>query len=159
MGAAGTLPHSTGGHRTSLSWAAGRPAVEATVRAHSVEPFSARLVLDSGADHVTLFGGAAVRIALVAGWDQTMVIDSGFGTREVPTTIASVNVGGRERSVSVEVRKDVTDREEDGLLPTSLFRSVLVSSADGNVIFDASLALSKDLQRTTSCDAGNRHHR
>jgi len=61
--------------------------------------------------------------------------------------------------VSVEVRKDVTDREEDGLLPTSLFRSVLVSSADGNVLFDASLALSKDLQRTTSCAAGNRHHR
>jgi len=61
--------------------------------------------------------------------------------------------------VSVEVRKDVTDREEDGLLPTSLFRSVLVSSADGNVIFDASLALSKDLQRTASCAAGSRHHR
>jgi len=44
-------------------------------------------------------------------------------------------------------------------LPTSLFRSVLVSSADGNVIFDASLALSKDLQRTASCAAGSRHHR
>jgi len=158
MGAAGTLPRSNGGHQTSLSWAAGRPAVEAMVRAHSGEPFSARLVLDSGADHVTLFGGAAVRIALVAGWDQTMMIDSGFGTREVPATVARVNVGGRERSVSVEVRKDVTDREEDGLLPTSLFRSVLVSSADGNVLFDASLALSKDLQRTTSCATGSRHH-
>ena len=77
-----------------------------------------------------------MRLALVGGWDQMMVIDS--GTREVPTTIASVNGGGRERSVSVEVKQDVMDREEDGLLPTSLFRSVLVSSAEGSDIFDAS---------------------
>jgi hypothetical protein len=61
--------------------------------------------------------------------------------------------------VSIEVRTDVTDREEDGLLPTSLFRSVLVSSGAGSVIFDASLALSKDLQHTTSCAAGTRHQR
>jgi hypothetical protein len=139
MGAPGTLPRSTGGHRTALTWSAGRPAVTATVRAHTVEPFSARFVLDSGADHVTLFGHAAERMALVADRDRTMFIDSGFGTREVPTAMVNVNVGGRERSAMVELRSDVKDRDEDGLVPTSFFRSVFVSTADSVVVFDAPL--------------------
>jgi len=137
MGAPGTLPPSTGGHRTALTWSAGRPAVTVTVRAHTVEPFSARFVLDSGADHVTLFGHAAERMALVADRDRTMFIDSGFGTREVPTAMVNVNVGGRERSAMVELRRDVKDRDEDGLVPTSFFRSVFVSTADSVVVFDA----------------------
>ena len=66
-----------------------------------------------------------------------MFIDSGFGTREVPVATISVTVGGRERSVIVELRSDVKDRDEDGLVPTSFFRSVFVSTADGVVVFDA----------------------
>jgi len=159
MGAAGSVPAQTGGSRAALSWAAGRPAVTAMVRAHSVEPFPARLVLDSGADHVTLFGRAAARIAPVGDWTRTMVIDSGFGTREVPTALALLNVDGRERSVPVELRSDVTDRQEDGLVPTSLFRSVFVSSAEAAVIFDGSLPASPRLQRTSACPAGDRERR
>jgi len=157
IGPAGTLPRSTDGHRTALTWAAGRPAVTAEVRAHTVEPFSARLVLDSGADHVTLFGRAAERMALVADWHRTMLIDSGFGALEVPTATVMVNVGGRTRSVTVELRSDVEDREEDGLVPTSIFLSVLVSTAERVVVFDPHVSLPNGLRRTTCDDWPNIH--
>jgi hypothetical protein len=151
IGPPGTLPRVTGGHRKALTWIAGRPAVTATVRGPTLEPFTVRLVLDSGADHVTLFGLAAQRLALVADPDRTIVIDSGFGTREVPITMAGVNADGRNRSVSVGLRRDVGNREEDGLLPTSFYRSVLVSTADGVVIFNARVAPTH-APKLQSCD-------
>ena len=46
----------------------------------------------------------------------TMLIDSGFGTREVPTARMRVNVAGRERAVTVELRSYMKNREEDGLV-------------------------------------------
>jgi hypothetical protein len=139
MGRAGTLPSSTEGYRVPFSWLEGRPAIAAIIHAHAVEPFSTRLVLDSGADHLTLFGAASKRMALVSDPNQTMTIDSGFGTREVPTAAVTVNMAGVERLVRVELRSDL-NRAEDGLMPTSFFRSVLVSTADGVVVFNTSLS-------------------
>jgi hypothetical protein len=87
------------------------------------------------ADRVTLFGRAANRLALVHD-REAKVIDSGFGTHEVPSAGIRADVGGRQRQVIAELRGDLRDREEDGLVPTSFFRSLSVSAADG-VVFDA----------------------
>ena len=136
MGAPGTLPSTHGGHRTALSWAEGLPAVTAEIRAEGEELFPARVVLDSGTDHVTLFGRAAERM-LAGDQARTVRVDSGFGTRDVPTAMISINIGGRRRSAVAALMRDVTDRQEDGLVPTSFFRSVLVRGAEGMVVFDA----------------------
>src|SRR5262245_40183360 len=94
LGSAGRLPSPSGGLRVPLPGVYGRPAVAPRCSAHAIESFTGRFVLDSGADHVTLFGRAADRLASAAG-RNTMLIDSGFGTREVPAAGISVDVGGR----------------------------------------------------------------
>ena len=66
----------------------------------------------------------------------TMLIDDGFARREVPTASLNLIVGGIERPVRAAIRSDITDREEDGLLPTSVFRQVLVSASEGVVVFN-----------------------
>jgi hypothetical protein len=86
-------------------------------------------------------------MAVTAGWHRTMPIDSGFGALHVPMATVMLKVGGHTRSVRVELRRDV-DREEDGLVPTSIFRSVLVSPAEGVVVFDAQMSLPNGLRRT-----------
>jgi hypothetical protein len=153
MGSAGRLPSPSGGLRVPLTWVDGRPAIAGTVSAHGVEPFPARFVLDSGADHVVLFGHAAEQLALAAD-RATMVVDSGFGRREVPTAAINVDVGGGRRPVVAELRRDLKDRGEDGLVPTAFFRSVFVSAAGGVVIFDARVSVG-DLNRSS----GNRRGR
>ena len=72
----------------------------------------------------------------------------------MPTAIVKVNVGSRERSAMVELRRDVKDRDEDGLVPTSFFRSVFVSTADSVVVFDARVTPWNGLERTTACTCG-----
>jgi hypothetical protein len=84
MGAPGTLPASHGGHRTALSWTEGLPAVTGEIRGQSIEPFPARFVLDSGTDHVTLFGRAAERMQ-ANDRSPNVLVNSGFGTRALPT--------------------------------------------------------------------------
>ena len=148
MGSAGRLPSPPGGSKTALTWADGRPAITAMVRADAAEPFPGRFVLDSGADHLTLFGRAADRLARMPGRD-TMLIDSGFGTREVPTVKVSLDAGGRRTRTPAELRGDLRDREEDGLVPTSFFRSVFVSAADGVVVFEGRVPSSN--QRESIC--------
>ena len=150
MGSTGRLPFPTGGVRTPLTWVEGLPAVTATVRAGAVVPFSGRFVLDSGADHLTLFGRAADQFAQIP--DRgTLVIDSGFGTRHVPSVEVTVDVRGRSGRVTAEIRTDVRDREEDGLVPTSLFRSVFVGSADGVVVLDPRVSLADYRESATMC--------
>ena len=85
-----------------------------------------------------------------------MLIDSGFRTREVPTARMRVNVAGRERAVTVELRSDVKNREEDGLVPTSFFHSVFGSTARRAVVFDGRVFLSNGLERNAPCDAADR---
>ena len=139
---AGASGAPAGAHYAPLNWAEGRPAVTAIVRAPTLEPYTATFVLDSGAEHVTLFGAAARRLAHAADWDHLLRFDSGFGAREEPTARIHVNVGGRDRSVRAALWSGVQDRLEDGLLPTSLFRSVFVSSSEGVVVFDADVSAS-----------------
>src|SRR6185503_17850043 len=96
IGARGTLAPSEKGHRTALSWTEGLPAVTGEIRASRTEPFSARFVLDSGIDHVTLFGRAAERIlAHGDGPSESVLIDSGFATRELPTARIIMYLDGR----------------------------------------------------------------
>ena len=128
MAVPGTLPRSDAGHRTVLSWAEGLPALIAEVRVQSGDSFSARFVLDSGTDHISLFGRAAERL-LVNGQSRMVLVDSGFGTRELPAAMIILNLDGRPRPTLAVLMSDLRDREEDGLVPTSLFRSVFVSSA------------------------------
>jgi hypothetical protein len=70
-----------------------------------------------------------------------------------------MNLDGRPRPVVAVLMSDVKDREEDGLIPTSFFRSVFVSSGEGVVIFDASLSLPNGAKRTTACDVTAPHRK
>jgi len=136
IGLAGAVPRPAGGQRATLTWVSGRPAITVTIRARNVEPFTARLVVDSGADSMALFGRAAKALAPAADAAQTVTFDSGFGVREVLATQITVTIDGREHSLIAQVRSDLTDREEDGLLPPSVFRSVFVGTGDRVVVFD-----------------------
>jgi hypothetical protein len=82
MGPAGTVGPPAGGRSAVLTWAANRPAIAVTVRAHNVEAFTARLVLDSGADAAVLFARPAKAVRR-ADAGRTMMIDSGFGMYKV----------------------------------------------------------------------------
>ena len=147
------LPRSSGRDRLPLTWIDERPAVRAAIRAHAVEPYDGWFVLDSGADHVTLFGDAADRLTLAADLSGTMVVDDGFARREVPAASITIAVAGIERSVRVEVRSDIRNRGEDGLLPTSLFRQVLVSASEGNVVFNRRVPVTSGAARRAPCGA------
>jgi len=140
IGRAGTVRPPAGGRRAVLTWVSNRPAVTATVRARNVAPFTARLVLDSGADAVALFGRAAKAVR-PADTGRPMTIDSGFGIREVGASDIRITIDGRERSLIAQVSSDLDDREEDGLLPTSMFRTIFVGTADRVVVFDGDSAI------------------
>jgi len=144
MGPAGTLNKPAGGRRAPLTWASRCPAIAVTVRTRNVEPFTVRLVLDSGADAVVLLGSAARTVSAAAA-DKKMLIASGFGIHEVAASDIRVSIGGRERSLVAQLRGDLDDREEDGLLPTSIFRSIFVGTADRIVIFDGDAAIPRSI--------------
>lgn len=153
LGSPGTLVMQPGGQETRLVWSGGRPAVVARVRAHTVDWFSARFVLDSAADHVTLFGGAAARLLSVADSNRTMTVDTGFGRRDVSTAPLTLSIGGRDRSVVAALHTEIANRDEDGLLPTSLFRSVSVATLRSIVTVDAPRSSVDTAERTTPCGA------
>jgi hypothetical protein len=157
LGSPGTLIIAPGARETGLVRSGGRPALVASVRAHTVDWFSARFVLDSAADHVTLFGGAAARLTPVADWMGTMTVETGFGRREVATAPITVRIGGRNRSVVAALHTHISNRDEDGLLPTSLFRSVSVDTTRDIVILDAQLSFLHTAERTTECGATPGH--
>lgn len=156
LGSPGTLMIAPGGQQAGLVWSGGRPALVASVRAHTVDWFSARFVLDSAADHVTLFGAASARLTPVADWNRSMTVETGFGRREVVTAPITVRIGGRNRSVVAALHTEITNRDEDGLLPTSLFRSVSVDTTRDIVILDAQLSSLHTAERTTECGAALR---
>jgi hypothetical protein len=153
IGPAGTVPRPAGGQQIALTWVSGRPAIAVTIRAQDGAPLTARLVLDSGADGVALFGRAA-RIVASRGGTRTTRIDSGFGAREVPASQISCTIDGRTHSVTAQIRSDLTDREEDGLLPTSLFRSVYVAAADGVVVLEGVISSDSQLRNDEPCRGG-----
>jgi len=141
MGQAGAVPRPAAGWHAPLTWASGRAAVTVTIQTNTVEPFTARLLLDSGADAVALFGRAARAVTSATDSGGTMWIDSGFGIREVQTSKITVTIGGRSRRLVAQTSSDVIDREEDGLLPTSLFHSVFVGAGERIVVFDADVTI------------------
>ncbi len=86
-------------------------------------------------------------VPVASGPCEAMLLDTGTNMTLLSWTLAA-RVGlepGAAHVVGVVavLMTDVRDREEDGLVPTSFFRSVLVSSAEGLVIFDANLPLPK----------------
>jgi hypothetical protein len=82
-----------------------------------------------------------------------MTVETGFGRREVATAPITVRIGGRNRSVVAALHTEITNRDEDGLLPTSFFRSVSVDTTRDIVILDAQLSSLHTAERTTECDA------
>jgi hypothetical protein len=151
LASVGRLTSPSGGLRVPLTWSGGLPVITTTVRAERVEPFEVRVVLDSGADHLTLFGRAADRLVRTSN-RGTLTIDSGFGVREVPSQTVDVIIAGRNLRVVAELRSDVRDREVDGLISTALFRSVFVSAADGVVVFNGHVPAWNDRTRVSACD-------
>lgn len=150
IGRAGIVPRPVGGQPVALTWVSGRPAITVTIRVHDGASFAARLVLDSGADRVALFGRVAATVAS-RGPTGTITIDSGFGVREVPASQIKCVIDGRVRSLTAQIRSDLTDREEDGLLPTSLFRSVYVAAVNGLVVLDGVIARVSQVRNDNTC--------
>jgi hypothetical protein len=149
LASAGRLPPPSGGLPVPLTWSGGLPVITAKVDPQPIESFPARFVLDSGADHLTLFGRAADRLKQTDN-RGTMSIDSGFGVREVPSAEVRVDVGGRHLRVAAEIRSDERNRGEDGLIPTALFHSVFVS--DAVVVFDGRVSGWNERERMPACD-------
>jgi len=123
-----------------LEWSEGRPAIVVSIGAAQGPAMRVRLVLDSGIDRVTLFGDAALQLAAAARTLSTVLVEGPLGTTTAASTRAVVSAGERRRKVQATLLVDERGRREDGLLPTSLFRSVLVSAAHGIVVLDASVS-------------------
>jgi len=136
LAAPGQLAADVAGPRIPLEWSEGRPAINASVRLPGGPVANLRLVLDSGIDRVTLFGSAARRLAAAARATSTVRVEGALGGTTAVATSVLVTSGGLDRAATATLMVDVTDRQEDGLLPTSLFRSVYVSAADKLVVLD-----------------------
>jgi hypothetical protein len=124
---AGSLGPIAGGVREPLEILEGRPAVRALFEAEDGSPYPVRLVLDSGATHITLFGRAALRAVGVARTLRAASVVDPLGSRIVPASAASIAFGGRRVRGVAALLPDMTSRSEDGLLPTALFERVYVS--------------------------------
>jgi hypothetical protein len=88
-----------------------------------------RMVLDSGIHRVTRFG--------VKGAEAVFQMTTMSGTVQLGSVPSSMMIGGRVfwRGDAVAVPK-TAETGADGLLPTSLFKSVYVSNSEGYVVFD-----------------------
>ncbi|MGH9672075.1 MAG: aspartyl protease family protein [Bryobacteraceae bacterium] len=110
------------GERLALDRIHDRPAVSV-----EVDGVRMRLVLDSAASHMVLFGDMA------AGRDAVLRTAAGYEPVAVrrlrSVTAGSVRLSGVEAAVAPR-----SGREEDGLLPARWFRSVYVNNAEGYVI-------------------------
>lgn len=139
LAAPGKLITPVTGVRIPLEWSEGRPAIILSVRRPAGAATTMRLVLDSGIDRLTLFGHAARRLAAAARAMSTVKVEGPLGVTTASATDVLVTAGDRDLAATATLMTDVTDRQEDGLLPTSLFRSVYVSVANGVVVLNGAL--------------------
>ena len=58
-----------------------------------------------------------------------------------------LRVAGRDRRLDVALMPERRDRDEDGLLPTSMFKSVLISPIEGVVVVDGELTVSSEVEK------------
>jgi hypothetical protein len=135
--APGALVSQFGGIAVPLEWSEGRPAIVVSILGASGPAIRVRLVLDSGIDRLTLFGGAARQLAAASPKTSTVLLEGALGTTTAASARALLQTGGRDRKVHITLLADERGRHEDGLLPTSFFGSVLVSAAGGIVKLDA----------------------
>lgn len=136
LDAPGALAAGLVGTSLPLEWSEGRPAILASIAAASGPAFRVRLVLDSGIERVTLFGDAARQLAVAARTTSRVFVEGPLGTMTAVSARGRLQAGGLTRDVEVTLLVNEDGRHEDGLLPTSLFRSVLVSAAAGMVMLD-----------------------
>jgi hypothetical protein len=155
LGSAGTLNPAVSGARLPLEWSEGRPAIQVPVRTASGAALSIRLVLDSGIDRVTLFGGVARQIAAVQAATTLVRVQGPLGVTLATAAPVVVSAGDRDKTVTATLMAEVLDRHEDGLLPTSLFRSVFVSAAEGIVVLDGALRV-PGAERTAGVNCSSR---
>jgi hypothetical protein len=117
------------GKRQPIAWVSGRPAVAVLITAlGGGVPFRARLVIDSGINTVTLFGHAARRVA--GAGDRLVRIADQFGSRLAAAAGISIEAGEHRMDTTAALIADQGDRQENGLLPASMFSSVYVSAAE-----------------------------
>jgi hypothetical protein len=144
LGPPGQLTAAVAGHHVPLEWSEGRPAIVVRLRATSgCGPGTVKLVLDSGIDRLTLFGAAARQVGAVARSTSMVRVDGPLGTATARAAPVIVAIDRDIRTVAT-LMAQVQDREEDGLIPTSLFRSVYVSGSDRIVVLDGTLGLRAD---------------
>jgi hypothetical protein len=155
LGSASTLNPAVSGARLPLEWSEGRPAIQLLVRTPSGAALSVRLVLDSGIDRVTIFGSVARQIAAAHAAATVVRVQGPLGATLATTASVVVSAGDRDRTVIATLMTDVLDRHEDGLLPTSLFRSVFVSAAEGIVVLDGALRV-PEAERTAGVNCSSR---
>jgi hypothetical protein len=136
---AGRLAARLSGPSSPLEWSEGRPAIVVSISAAPGPEMRVRLVLDSGVDRVTLFGDAARRLAAAARAVTTVRVEGPLGTTTAASTRVALSAGHDRRKVTATLLVDERGRQEDGLLPTSIFQSVLISASAGIVQLDPEL--------------------
>ena len=121
------------GFEVPLTLVEGRPAISLAAPSAAGEARRLRLVLDSGANDLVLFGSAAAS-ARTGGSTRMATLT---GSRQVETAEAP-RLGGLNRSPRRAVLlPDVADRDEDGLLPLSAAGPVAFDWSRGVAILGA----------------------
>jgi predicted aspartyl protease len=102
-----------------------------------------RFVLDAGATHAVLFGGAARRFARPAAADEPLSgaqLTTDFGSQRARVgRVDGLLVGGTRISLPVALLPALASgagRTEDGLLPLGLFSSVYVNNREACVVLN-----------------------
>ena len=97
------------------------------------------LLLDSGANYLTLFPASLVQISTHQEGVRTGNFNNWVSSSAATRTVRSLSLGSNSvpdlTAVALARRADV---DTDGLIPTSLFKSVFISARGGFVILDPS---------------------
>jgi hypothetical protein len=112
----------SGDTRVEFEWAEGRPLLRVGLRAPGLRP-DARLVLDSAANALILFGRAA---HISAASEVTQVSTHQSSVRGDVRSRVELNVGGLQVSGPAVIVPDHASRQETGLLPASWFSRVCI---------------------------------
>jgi hypothetical protein len=142
LGAPGELAAWFDGAELPLASIGGRPAIDVELLDVGRRPLVVRLVIDSGAEAVVLFGAAAERLAAArrgAGLARAVTLSTAHGA--AASDAAPV---GRARSGGVRLRRGhaallpaVRHRAEDGLVPLDRLGPVLLELAGGRAVLEA----------------------
>jgi hypothetical protein len=119
-----------------------RPAIAARLAGHRRDGSAVRLVIDSAADSLILFGEAALRTAAASRHERMEgQLEAATARRDVATVpMSGFRSGGSLFQVAwAGLLPRVQDRAEDGLLPLSALGPVLLDLSNGVIVANARL--------------------